>query len=84
MVPPRRHLLGAQDLRRLLSAPLFDQLRIGPPPVTDAQRQGASAVIRAAVDAYRVMSRTAGGRAALVAVGPSLLAVARRTDGRRA
>jgi len=84
MVPPRRHLLGAGELRRLLSAPLFDQLRIGPPPVTDAQRQGASAVIRAAVDAYRVMARTAVGRAALVTVGPSLLAVARRTDVRRA
>lgn len=84
MIPPRRHLLDARDLRRLFSAPLFDQVRIGPPPVTEAQRQGAPPVIRAAVDAYRVMSRTVLGRAALVAIGPSLLAVAQRTDFRRA
>jgi len=79
MVPPRRHLLSAGDLRRQVSASAFDGLRIGPPPVTDAQRQSASPIIRAAVDAYRVAARSTIGRAALNAVGPSLLAVARRT-----
>ncbi len=83
MVPPRRHLLGAGNVRRLLSAPMFAHPRIGPPPVTDEQRQGASPVIRAAVDAYRVVSRSALGRAALVAIGPSLIAVAQRTDARQ-
>jgi SAM-dependent methyltransferase len=80
MVPPRRHLLGAADLRRLLSTPRFTKRRLGPPPVSEAQRQGASPLIRAAVDAYRVTARTAVGRAALVAIGPSLIAVAQRTD----
>lgn len=82
MVPPRRHLLGAGDLERLIAAPAFQQRRIGPPPVTDAQRAGAPPLIRAAIDAYRVVGRVAAGRAALVAVGPSLLAVARRTGSR--
>ena len=79
MVPPRRHLLGAEDLRRLLSAPLFGNVRLGPAPVSDAQRNGASPVIRAAVDAYRVIAQSSLGRAALVAIGPSLLAIAQRT-----
>ena len=83
MVPPRRHLLGAADVRRLLAPPRFDQLRMVPPPVSDAQRQGASPVIRAAVDAYRVAARNAMGRAALLAIGPSLIAVARRTSARQ-
>ena len=78
MVPPRRRLLSAGELKRLLPAPAFDQQQIGPAPVTDAQRQGASPVMRAAIDAYRVVSGTAIGRAALVAIGPSLLAVARK------
>lgn len=80
MVPPRRHLLGARELRRLMAGAAFDGISIGPPPVTDAQRQGASPVIRAAVDAYRVAARSVIGRAGLVAVGPSLIAVARRSE----
>jgi SAM-dependent methyltransferase len=83
MVPPRRHLLGSGNLRRLVSPPLFERTRLGPPPVSEAQRQGASPLIRAAVDAYRVTARTAIGRAALVAIGPSLIAVAQRTDARQ-
>jgi SAM-dependent methyltransferase len=82
MVPPRRCLLGAGDLRRLIAPPTFRDLRVGPPPVTDAQRDGASPLLRAAVDAYRVASRSALGRAALIAVGPALLAVARRAESR--
>lgn len=82
MVPPRRRLLGAGDLRRLIAPPAFANLRVGPPPVTDAQRDAASPAVRAAVDAYRVASRSAPGRAALIAVGPSLLAVARRAEPR--
>ena len=82
MVPPRRHLLSAEDLEQLIPAPAFEQRRIGPPPVTDAQRAGAPPLIRAAIDAYRMVNRSAPGRAALVAVGPALLAVARRTGAR--
>ena len=82
MVPPRRRLLDAGDLRRLITPPSFEDLRIGPPPVADAQRAGASPAIRAAVDAYRMVSRSAIGRAALLAIGPALLAVARRAGTR--
>jgi SAM-dependent methyltransferase len=82
MVPPRRRLLGTGDLKGLVSAPAFEGLRVGPPPVTDAQRNSAPGAIRLAVDAYRVVARTSIGRAALVALGPSLLGVARRTHSR--
>ncbi|HEX6314194.1 MAG TPA: class I SAM-dependent methyltransferase [Gemmatimonadaceae bacterium] len=78
MVPPRRRLLSAADLRRLLGGPDFTDLRIAPPSITDAQRNGASPLIRAAVDVYRAVGRLASGRAVLRAAGPSLLAVARR------
>lgn len=82
MVPPRRRLLGRGDLARLIAPPAFEKLHVGPPPVTDAQRENASGPIRVAVDAYRVLERSGIGRAALVTIGPSLIAVARRTENR--
>lgn len=78
MVPPRRRLLSAGGLRRMLHAADFTDVLIEPPAIAEAQRTGASPLLRAAVDAYRAASRFAPGRAALRAVGPSLLAVARR------
>lgn len=83
MLPPRRRLLSASDLAQLIAMPAFDSLSIGPTPVTDAQREGASPLLRAGVDAYRMVARSAIGRAALVSIGPSLLAVARRTGSPR-
>jgi hypothetical protein len=82
MVPPRRRLLGRRDLARLIAPPTFEKPHIGPPPVTDAQREHASGPIRLAVDAYRVLERSSIGRVALTTIGPTLMAVARRTGSR--
>jgi SAM-dependent methyltransferase len=78
MIPPKRTLLSSRRLRTLLEDLPLSGVAVGPPPVADAQLQGASTTIRAAVGAYRVVARMAPGRALLTAIGPSLLAVARR------
>jgi SAM-dependent methyltransferase len=80
MVPPRRHLLSARELRAILSQLPFSTVRLGAPPIAEAQVHGASPLIRAGVNAYRVAAGSGVGRALLLAIGPSLLAVARRDD----
>ena len=79
MVPPRRHLLDTREVRTLLRRTPLVERRIVPTPVSDAQRAGAPAVVRLGVDAYRVVARNAAGRAALRAIGPTLLVIADRT-----
>lgn len=78
MVPPRRRLLGLSDLRRLFRGAGLELERVGVPTMTARQRDAASVPLRLAVDLYRMVSRSAAGRRALLAVGPSLVAVARR------
>ena len=79
MVPPRRHLLDTKAVRSLLGATPLRERRIVPTPVSDAQRAGAPAVVRLGVDAYRLVARNTAGRAALRAIGPTLLVIADRT-----
>jgi SAM-dependent methyltransferase len=78
MIPPRRHLFSARTLRDSITSLPFDDVRLGLPPITDAQLTGASGFVRAGVRAYRLAGRTSGGRSLLLAIGPSLLAVAQR------
>lgn len=81
MVPPRRRLLSAGDLRSMLGALPFERIAISPPPVADAQVKAASTPIRMAVGAYRALAGIGPGRALLTTIGPALLAVARRQTG---
>jgi len=76
MVPPRRRLLDARDLRRLLEEGGFRDVCIEPPPIAEAQVAGSSRLVRLAVGGYRATARSAMGRAVLSAIGPSLLCVA--------
>lgn len=76
MVPPRRRLLSARVLRRLLRESGFRDVHIEPPPIAAAQVAGSSRLVRLAVGGYRATARTAVGRAVLSAIGPSLLCVA--------
>jgi SAM-dependent methyltransferase len=78
MLPPRRRLLGARETRATLSRLPFSEVRLRPPPIAESQLRGASGTVRAAVSAYRTVAGSAVGRALLLAIGPSLLAVARR------
>jgi ubiquinone/menaquinone biosynthesis C-methylase UbiE/uncharacterized protein YbaR (Trm112 family) len=76
MVPPRRRLLSARQLRRLLEERGFRDLHIEPPPIAEAQVAASSKPVRLAVVAFRATARTELGRAVLSAIGPSLLCVA--------
>lgn len=79
MVPPRRRLLSARVLRRLLQESGFRDVHIEPPPIAGAQIAGSSTLVRLAVGGYRTTARTAVGRAVLSAIGPSLLCVATKS-----
>jgi hypothetical protein len=74
----RGHLFSARTLRDSITSLPFDDVRLGLPPITDAQLTGASGFVRAGVRASRFAGRTSGGRSLLLAIGPSLLAVAQR------
>ncbi len=76
MVRPRRALLTASELQEALARCDLADIRIAPPPVTDAQAQHGSLAIRFAVRTYRAMAGLAAGRRLLTAIGPSLTAVA--------
>jgi ubiquinone/menaquinone biosynthesis C-methylase UbiE/uncharacterized protein YbaR (Trm112 family) len=76
MVPPRRRLLSARELRRLLEECGFRDVHIEPPPIAEAQIAASSRLVRLAVGGYRATARTAVGRAVLSAIGPTLLCVA--------
>ena len=80
MVPPKRTLLSAGTLRTAMRALPLSDIAIVPPPIADAQLKGASSAIRGAVGAYRVIAGLAPGRALLTGIGPTLLAVARKTE----
>jgi SAM-dependent methyltransferase len=76
-VPPRRNLVGARGLRRLVLDGGFEQPRIGPVTVDPAQRDASSGLMRLAVHAYEALGRLPGGTHLLRTIGPSLAMVAR-------
>jgi SAM-dependent methyltransferase len=78
MVPPRRHLLSRRTVQFLLRTAGLRERVVMPTPIADAQREGASAMVQMGVDGYRWLSRNAGGRQFLCAIGPTLLVVAER------
>lgn len=78
MVPPRRTLLSKPELATLLREGGFRALHCAAPDVSEAQRRAASPVLRAAVDAYRVVRRMPIAREALLWAGPTILATSVR------
>lgn len=78
MVPPRRRLLGAFGVRRLLARRGFRLVRLGPPPIAQSQLEAASGPMRLAVHVYEGIRRVPPGSAFLRAFGPTLVAVAHR------
>jgi ubiquinone/menaquinone biosynthesis C-methylase UbiE/uncharacterized protein YbaR (Trm112 family) len=75
MVPPRRRLLSARALRRLLEERGLRNVHLEPPPIAEAQIAASSRLLRLAVGGYRATARTTLGRAVLSRIGPSLLCV---------
>ena len=76
-IAPRRRLLSARQLRRLLAERGFDDLRITPADVAGEQRRALPPILRLAANAYRLARVVPGGRGLLRLVGPLLLATAR-------
>jgi ubiquinone/menaquinone biosynthesis C-methylase UbiE/uncharacterized protein YbaR (Trm112 family) len=77
-LPPKRHLLSARSLRRLLASSGFTDIRIDLPGVPAGQRAHFPAPLRAAMTGYELARGLPFSRAILRAVGPILQSVARR------
>jgi SAM-dependent methyltransferase len=75
-IPPERHLLSARSLQRLLHEAGFDPVRISLPTIPIQQRERLGSRLRPFVDMYHLTLRLPAGRAALLAIGPLLYAVA--------
>lgn len=78
MVPPKRRLLGAGELRRLLRQHGLRTTRLGPPPMSESQRANTAGAMRLAVHGYELIRRVPPGRRFLQTFGPTLVAVAHR------
>jgi ubiquinone/menaquinone biosynthesis C-methylase UbiE len=77
-IPPKRDLLGAGSLRRLLQDAGLREVRLSLPGIASGQRAQFSGLLRAAMGAYELARRFPVSRQLLFAVGPLLLATARK------
>lgn len=77
-IPPKRTLLSAARLRRLLGAAGFASPRLALPSFPPAQRAQFPPLVRRLVGAYEVAARLPLSRHALFLVGPKLLAGAEK------
>jgi SAM-dependent methyltransferase len=77
-IAPRRRLLNQRDLRALLVHAGYDDVSITAPDVPSSQRNGFGALGRTAIDTYHFAKRVPGGDAVIRAIGPLLLASARK------
>jgi SAM-dependent methyltransferase len=77
-IPPRRRLLSARSLPRLLREAGFAQPRIWPADVSDEQRRHFGRMTRFLIDGYRLGTRLPGVRQFLHWTGPLFHAVAFR------
>jgi ubiquinone/menaquinone biosynthesis C-methylase UbiE len=80
-LPPQRHLFSAATIRDLLRKAGFEDVRLALPDVAPAQRRSMSLTTGAAADLYQSAKGIPVFREMLLAVGPLLLATARRPGG---
>jgi 2-polyprenyl-3-methyl-5-hydroxy-6-metoxy-1,4-benzoquinol methylase/uncharacterized protein YbaR (Trm112 family) len=77
-IPPRRRLLAAGALQRLVEASGFERVKVFLPDIPEGQRRHFSGITGLLMDVYRVARTLPVARAALRWVGPMLLAVAEK------
>ena len=77
-IPPKRNLLWARSLARLIRTAGFDGARLELPRIGEAQRNGLGRAMRAAVGLYSAAQRVPVTRPLLFLVGPLLHATARK------
>lgn len=78
IVPPRRTLLSRQALEVLLTTAGFVDVRVEPMAIPEGFGRDGPAWLRAGVAGYRWVTSAPGLRALAAAVGPVLVATARR------
>ena len=79
-LPPQRHLFSAASMQRLLEQTGFGDVRLALPDVAEAQRAAMPAAAGAAAGFYQAAKDLPLLRELLLAVGPLLLATARRPE----
>ena len=77
-IPPKRRLLSAGTLCKLLADAGFRDIRLFLPTIAPAQRAHFSALMRAAIAAYDLARRAPLSRQLLRLIGPLFQALARR------
>ncbi len=78
-IPPRRKLLVAAELRRLLLRAGFEKISLSLPGIPEEQRAHFAGLAGIAVRGYELARTLPVSRQILTAVGPLLLATARKT-----
>lgn len=73
-IPPRRSLLSARALRRMVRAAGFDRVTLDLPTFPAAQRAHFPPAIRGIATVYNAVARLPVSRHALFAIGPKLMA----------
>jgi len=77
-IPPKRKLLVAVELRRLIERAGFEEVRLALPAVSAAQRAHFSGVLGLAMRGYELARKLPGSKQALAAIGPLLMATAKK------
>lgn len=77
-IPPKRRLLTASELRRLLEDAGFSGIRLSLPEIPPQQRSHFSGMMKLAIRAYELARVLPVSRQLLFACGPLLLATARK------
>lgn len=77
-IPPKRRLLSASKLHKLLADAGFRDIRLFLPTIPAAQRAHFSALMRSAIAAYDLARRAPVSRHLLRLIGPLFQAVARK------
>lgn len=78
-IPPKRNLLWARSLARLIRAAGFSSARLDLPQIAEAQLRDLSGALRAGVGLYRAAQKLPLTRPGLFLVGPLLYATARKS-----
>jgi ubiquinone/menaquinone biosynthesis C-methylase UbiE/uncharacterized protein YbaR (Trm112 family) len=82
-VPPKRKLLSARSLGRLLEGAGFNQVRISIPKISQAQRSRLPGSLQWMIDGYHVAAKLPITRQMLMGIGPLLEASAVREGSAR-
>jgi len=77
-IPPKRKLLVAAELRALISKAGFEDVHLGLPGISAAQRAHFSGIMGVAMQGYELARKFPGSKQLLSAIGPLLLATAQK------